>query len=208
MFNSELTFITFWKLGTESSVPVKKVILIFNFNPIQFLTLICLFILISLKIRGQKIENRTGSFISNWISFWSTKGLLKCIWHEIFYSLIRKSFQNDEEWCLFYCDSTFGCRPLFIVIALLVADHHKTWNISEDFFYIELKLCTVVATSTKFHDISPVTFSWQHNGLQALSIQKIKSEFFSFKKCYLLLLFIQWVWGNMDITQHKHKKVR
>ena len=24
--------------------------------------------------------------------------------------LIQKSFQNDEEWCLFYCDSTLGCR--------------------------------------------------------------------------------------------------
>ena len=23
-----------------------------------------------------------------------------------------KSFQNDEEWRLFYCDSTFGCRVI------------------------------------------------------------------------------------------------
>ena len=81
----------------------------------------------------------------------------------------------------------------FTVIALLVAElfkvtcdvtlwtqndvNHKKWNISEDFFCIELKLCTVVALTTKFHDISTVTFPWQHNGLQALSIQKIKSEF-------------------------------
>ena len=50
-------------------------------------------------------------------------------------------------------------------------------KISEDFFCIELKLCTVVALTTKFHNISTVTFPWQHNGLQALSIQKIKSEF-------------------------------
>ena len=42
---------------------------------------------------------------------------------------------------------------------------------------ISLKLCIVVALTTKFHDISTVTFPWQHNGLQALSIQKIKSEF-------------------------------
>ena len=55
------------------------------------------------------------------------------------------------------------------------------------FFCIELTLCTVVAISTRFYDISNVTFPWQHNGLQAFSIQKIKSEFFSFKKCYLLL---------------------
>ena len=46
---------------------------------------------------------------------------------------------------------------------------------------------------------------WQHNGIQALSIQRVKSEFSSFKKCYLLLMFIQSVWANMDITQHKHK---
>ena len=28
----------------------------------------------------------------------------------IFYYRIRKSFQNDEEWCLLYCDSTLGCQ--------------------------------------------------------------------------------------------------
>ena len=48
-----------------------------------------------------------------------------------------------------------------------------------------------VTVLTKFHDMSTVTFPWQHNGLQALCIQRGKSEFSSFKKCYLLLLFIQ-----------------
>ena len=62
----------------------------------------------------------------------------------------------------------------FIVIARLVAELFKvTWRL----FCIELKLCTVVALTTKFHDICTVTFPWQHNGLQALFIQKIKSEF-------------------------------
>ena len=28
---------------------------------------------------------------------------------EIFYQLIRNSFQNYEEWRLFHYDSTFGC---------------------------------------------------------------------------------------------------
>ena len=28
----------------------------------------------------------------------------------IFYNRIWKSFQNDEDWCLFCCDSTLGCR--------------------------------------------------------------------------------------------------
>ena len=40
----------------------------------------------------------------------------------------------------------------------------------EDFFCIELKLSTVVTLITKFHNMSTVTFQWQHNGLQALSI--------------------------------------
>ena len=44
-------------------------------------------------------------------------------------------------------------------------------------FCIELKLSTVVALTRKFHDIPTVIFPWQHNGLQALSIQKVKSEF-------------------------------
>ena len=60
-------------------------------------------------------------------------------------------------------------------------------------FCIELKLSTVVMLLTKFHDMSIVTFSWQHNGPQALSIQRGKLEFSSLKKCYLLLLFNQWV---------------
>ena len=36
----------------------------------------------------------------------------KCLWHEFFYHLVRKSFQNNEEWHLFYCDSTVGCRVI------------------------------------------------------------------------------------------------
>ena len=36
----------------------------------------------------------------------------KCIWHKIFYKVIRKSFQNDEKWRLLSCDSTFGCRVI------------------------------------------------------------------------------------------------
>ena len=83
----------------------------------------------------------------------------------------------------------------------------KKWNISEDILSIEPKLCTVVILITTFHGMSFVTFPWQHNGFQALSIQRVKSESPSFKKCYLLLMFIRWVRANRDITQHKHKKV-
>ena len=48
----------------------------------------------------------------NLVSGWQNLAILKCMWHEIFYWLIRKSFQNDEEWRLFYCDSTLGCRVI------------------------------------------------------------------------------------------------
>ena len=69
----------------------------------------------------------------------------------------------------------------------------KKLNISHDFFCIELKHSTVLEFLTRFHNMSTVTFPWQDNELQALSIQRGKSEFSSFKKCYLLLLFIQYV---------------
>ena len=83
----------------------------------------------------------------------------------------------------------------------------KWCKITKDFFCIELKLSTFVTLIKKFHDMSTVTFPWQHKGLQALSIQMGKSEFSSFKKCYLLLLLIQWVWTNMDTKQHNHKSL-
>ena len=60
-----------------------------------------------------------------------------------------------------------------------------------DFFCIELKLCTVVTLITKLHNMSTVTFPWQHNGLQALSIRRGKSEFSSLKKCYLIAIVVR-----------------
>jgi len=94
---------------------------------------------------------------------------------------MQKSFQNDKN----------GAH--FIVIALLVAQLSKilfyanwrtlkvtswTQNVvksqrTEDFFCIKLKLCTVILIA-KFDDMSTLTFPWQHNGLQALSIQRVK----------------------------------
>ena len=58
-----------------------------------------------------------------------------------------------------------------------VKSQKMEYLIYKTFLCVELKLCPVVALTTKFHDISTVIFPWQHNGLQALSIQKIKSEF-------------------------------
>ena len=37
---------------------------------------------------------------------------LKYLWNKIFCYLIRKSFQNDDEWRLFYCESTLGYRVI------------------------------------------------------------------------------------------------
>ena len=74
-------------------------------------------------------------------------------------------------------------RFWFMQIRLLVTSHRGQNDAKSQkngislFFCIELKLCTVVTLTTKFHDISTVTFPWQHNGLQAFSIQKIKSVF-------------------------------
>jgi len=34
---------------------------------------------------------------------------LKCILHDLFCWLVSNSFQIDEEWRLFYCNSIFGC---------------------------------------------------------------------------------------------------
>ena len=60
-----------------------------------------------------------------------------------------------------------------------MAYNHKKLNISHDFFFIELKLSTVVTLVTKLHDMSSVTFPWQQNGLQALSIQGRKEVLFA-----------------------------
>ena len=44
-------------------------------------------------------------------------------------------------------------------------------------FRIALKLGAGVTLITKFHDIATVISPWQYNGLQALPIQRVKSEF-------------------------------
>ena len=52
---------------------------------------------------------------------------------------------------------------------------------------------------TKFHDMSTVTFPWQHNELHALSIRWVKSEFPSLKKCYLLI-FVH----SVGVSKYEH----
>ena len=60
---------------------------------------------------------------------------LKCIWHEIIYLLIRKSFQSDEEWWLFYCNSSLACRVIQDIGSCKLEDlwHHN----------VDTKLCKI-----------------------------------------------------------------
>ena len=55
-------------------------------------------------------------FIVKYANLWHScyrccGGCLEWLWNEIFI-LIQKSFQNDKEWRIFYCDSTLGCRVI------------------------------------------------------------------------------------------------
>ena len=146
----------------------------------------------------------------------------KVLMKQIFYYLILKSVQNDKEWSLFYCDSTLGCRVIqdFDLCKLDDFWRHsmdRKWctitknqvaliTISHDFFCTELKLSTVTLIKVTLY--GPLrNFHGNTIGSRPSSIQRGKSELSSFKKCYLLLMFIQLVWANMDITEHKHKKV-
>ena len=56
----------------------------------------------------------------------------------------------------------------------------KKLNISHDFsFYIEVKLCEMMST---------VTFPWQHNGLQALSVQRVNFRVFFLQEVLFALV--------------------
>ena len=64
-------------------------------------------------------------------------------------------------------------EALFILLLLFLLFLLSLLSLTEDFFGMKLKLCTVILIA-KFHDMSTVTFPWQHKGLQAISIQKVK----------------------------------
>ena len=117
----------------------------------------------------------------------SCKTLFKCLWNKIFY-LFRRAFKMMKT------------GIYFIVIALLVYSRFWCMQIR---WLLKLKLSTVV-THHKVPwcvdcDISMAT-QWAPGPFHSF----IHAVFF--KNCYLLL-FNQWVWANMDITQHKDKKV-
>ena len=114
----------------------------------------------------------------------------------------------------FYCNySILGCRVIQDDLCKLedvtsqwckITKNEYLWRL---FLYRTETLCSCYTHQKVRSYVHCDISNWLQNGLEALSIQRVKSEFPSFKKCYLLLLFFQWVWANMDITQHKHKKV-
>ena len=63
------------------------------------------------------------------------KHCLKCLWNELFYYLVWKSFQNDKEWHLFYRDSTLGCR------VIQDFDLCKSYDLRRH--RVDTKLCTI-----------------------------------------------------------------
>ena len=135
----------------------------------------------------------------NWNKFEQFVLMLHChfiwsVYDTVFYRLIPKSFQSDEEWRLFYCDSTLGCR---VQIRGLVTsqDGNKIMKYIWSLFLHRTKTLHSCYTRHKVQMICPL---WHFHGLQAPSIQRVKSKFPS-KNCYL--------WANLDITQDKHMKV-
>ena len=96
------------------------------------------------------------------------------------------------------CKRAFKMIRMVLILSWLVAQSSKilfyanqgAWNVTrwtqnvvkskrtEDLFCVKLKLCAVILIA-KFHDMSTVTFSWQHKGLQALSAQRVKLEFYT-----------------------------
>ena len=71
--------------------------------------------------------------------------------------------------------------------------NHEQWNISEEVFSIELKHFTVVILIMKFHDMAhcdvSIATQWAPGPLHPKG--KIRGSLPN--KCYLLLMFIQWV---------------
>ena len=124
---------------------------------------------------------------------------LKCLWNELFYP-VRKSFQN-EDWRLFYCDSTLGGR---VIQGLSKSDdlwrhevNPKKLNPSRFFFCVGRKHCTIVTLKIPWYVHCDISM-----GLQwalGLSIQDGKQEVSSFKECCLLALL---VWGT-DLKKKK-----
>ena len=142
----------------------------------------------------------------------------KCLWSEFFCYLIQKSFQNDEEWRLFYCDSTLGCRVIqdFDLCKLDELSRHsvdtkwciitKNWLCLTTFSVKNLlhssqssMICPLWYFHIKTMDSTPSPFKGEK--IRVFILQEV-----------LLALVVHSVGVseyiyNIYITQHKHKKV-
>ena len=125
----------------------------------------------------------------------------ECLWREIYY-LLENSFQNDEEWYLFYCDSKLDQLWRHNVDSYVKSQ--KNEYLSHFLYRTETLYSGYTHHKVQWYVHCDISMATQ---CVPGSIQMVKSEVLSFTKGYLLLLFIQWVWANIDITQNKHKKV-
>ena len=139
------------------------------------------------------------------------------LWWTIFKVYMTRNFlftysKELSKWwkmAFTYCDSTFGLGKLDDlwrhIVDKMMYIHKKMEYLWRRVLYSTETLCSCCThhkVSWYFHcDISMAT-QWAPGPLHS----KDKIRVFSFKRCYLLLLLIQWVWANMDIAQHKHKK--
>ena len=155
----------------------------------------------------------------SWLSWSVVPQILKYPWSQIFYYLIRKSFQSDEEWRLFYCDNTLGCRVIqdFDLCKLDDLWHRmdtkwckitKNWISLRTFFVYNWNLAQLLHSSQSSMICSLCYF---HDNTMGSTPSPFKGENQSFPPSRSFIwsscCFIQWVWTNMAITQHKHKKV-
>ena len=146
-----------------------------------------------------------------WRKSKKAKRPLKCIWHKNFHKLIRKSFQNDEEWRLFYCDSTRGCRVIqdFDLCKLDDLCRRKVdtkWcKITKMEYLLRLFLWRpeTLCSCYTHHKVPWLVYSdifmatqWAVGPLHLkgkIRVSLLQGVLFAF-------MFIQWVWTNIDIT--------
>ena len=118
---------------------------------------------------------------------------LKCIWHKNFHWLVRKSFQNDEERCLFYCNSILGCRGSIQDFGLCKLE--DLWRHKVDTFN-EVKSQNVCQGSIALKKSIHCKFKWiqlNHRSLRknyvTLWLHIIGGHWFLWSKMFVLSVF-------------------
>ena len=114
---------------------------------------------------------------------------------------------------LFYCDSHLGCR---VMQDFDLCKFDDLWRHIVDIKWFKItkngiSLKTFSAYNWNFVHLVHLSQSsmicplWHYHSNTMGSmpfLQKVKPEFSSFKKCYLLALFIQWVLAKLIWTSH------